>query len=71
VNLDYLLASFDRLGLNYLLLTGFESSLVLSLAAHPLHRCHDIGLLCEKGVTQICCPLDISRQTLNHIGSYR
>jgi hypothetical protein len=64
-----LLSPLNRLGLNYLLLAGLECSLVLSLAPHPLHRRHDIRLLGEKGVSQICGPLDIARQALNNIGS--
>jgi hypothetical protein len=56
-----LLAAFYRFGLDGLLRTCFQVPRALSLAAHPLNCAHHVGLLREKGVTEIGRPLDIAR----------
>ena len=52
---------FHYLGLHFLLLGGFQRSFILCLLAHALHCIHDIALLRQERIAQICGPLDVTR----------
>jgi hypothetical protein len=58
---NYLFAAFYRFRLDYLLRTCLQVPRAFSLAAHPLNCAHHLGLLREKGVTEIGGPLNIAR----------
>ncbi len=51
--------SFDDLCLYFLLLTRLQIAGILSLLTHTLDCIHHIGLLCQKRVAEISCPLNI------------
>jgi hypothetical protein len=59
---------FDNLGFDLLLLSGFQSPLVMGLLAHALNRFHDVALLRQKGVTEIRRPLNFVSQPLDQFG---
>jgi hypothetical protein len=59
---------FHHLGLDLLLLGGFQISFFLCLLAHALHRIHDIALLRQESITQIRGPLDILREPIDQVG---
>jgi hypothetical protein len=59
---------FDDLCLYFLLLTRLQIAGSLSLLAHTLNGIHHIGLLRQKRITEISCPLDIVSQTLDQVG---
>jgi len=52
---------FYNLGLNFLLLAGFQVSSVLRLLAHSLDCIHHIALLGKEGIPEVRCPLDVFR----------
>jgi hypothetical protein len=60
--------AFDDLCLYFLLLTRLQIAGILSLLAHTLNRSHHIGLLRQKRVAEISCPLDIVSQALDQVG---
>ena len=65
------LLAFHHLGLDCLLLAGFEIAFVLGLRAHALHRIHYLSLLSEKGVSQIGGPLDVICQAFHDVRKTR
>jgi hypothetical protein len=52
---------FHHLGFYFLLFRGFQVARSLCLFAHALHSFHDIALLRQECVAQICSPLDVIR----------
>jgi hypothetical protein len=60
--------AFDDLCLYFLLLTRLQIAGFLSLLAHTLNCIHHIGLLCQKRIAEIRCPLDIVSQALDQVG---
>jgi hypothetical protein len=59
---------FDDLCLYFLLLSRLQIAGSLSLFAHTLNSIHHIGLLCQKRIAEIRCPLDIVSQALDQVG---
>src|SRR5215469_1531238 len=64
---DHLLATLDGLRLDLLLLIRFQSAFCRGLLAHPLHRVHDVLLLCEECVAEIRRPLNVVRQAFDEV----
>jgi hypothetical protein len=60
--------AFDDLGLYFLLFTRLQIAGILSLLAHTLNRSHHIGLLRQKRIAEIRCPLNIVSQALDQVG---
>jgi hypothetical protein len=56
---------FDDLGLYFLLFTRLQIASTLSLLTHALNCIHHIGLLRQKCVAEIRCPLNIVSQPLD------
>src|SRR5258705_1934335 len=53
--------AFDLFCFDLHLLIGLQLPSVLRFRAHALHRVHDVSLLGQKGVAQVCGPLDVFR----------
>jgi hypothetical protein len=51
-----------------LLSAGFERSCALGFSTHPLHGIHHVRLLSKESVPEIGGPLDVPRESLDHIG---
>src|SRR5258707_1040924 len=66
---DYNGLALDNLCFYFHLLIRLQVSRVLRFGAHALHRVHDIGLLRQKGVAQICRPLDVVSRRFTRSGS--
>jgi hypothetical protein len=67
---DYLLA-LDSLGLDRHLFVGLQSSLVLRLVAHSLNSIHHVGLLGQKRIAQIGCPLNVVGEPFGYVSEPR
>jgi hypothetical protein len=59
---------FYNFGLDLHLLIGLEISRFFCFRAHALHGVHDVTLLREEGVTEVCGPLNVVSQELHHVG---
>src|SRR5262249_7257454 len=57
----------DYLGFNLLLLGGLQRAFICCFLAHTLNGVHYFILLCQEGVSQIICPLDVVGQLLHGI----
>jgi hypothetical protein len=62
---------FDDLCFYLHLLSGLQVSLLLCLLAHTLYCVHDVGLLCEYGISKICGPLDVIGKSLDNVRECR
>jgi hypothetical protein len=57
LNNDHLFV-FNCLGFYFHLFVRLQA-LILGLLAHALNRIHNVGLLCQKGVSEVGCPLNV------------
>ncbi len=62
------LLRFHDFGFNFLLFRRFQVAGILGLFPHALDGIHHVRLLSQKGISQVSGPLDIIRQTFDHIG---
>jgi hypothetical protein len=62
------LFGFHNLGFYLLLLGRFQVAGVAGLFPHALNGIHDLALLRQKCIAEVRGPLDVIRQTLDHVG---
>ena len=64
---DHDLLRFHNLHFYFLLFGRLQVARILSLFPHALHSIHDVALLRQKCIAEVRGPLDVIRQTLDHV----